>query len=477
MVKFSLLVYTGWILSGFVPLRGTFLLEILQLSHVFFMEIPHMHLLLLLHNLFFHARTNQTRMLLLTNIFSMLVHIYNSVVVVPSVLEKELNLDLKLSLQRKVTLLLNHTATFWRDFRFYNGTVKCEANIAYGDEGRFQSMDYYYRPAESSTSGSNGSQSEEQEVEDTPVLVGIHGGGWVSGSKSHLAGSTLMMEMANRGWKCFSINYRLSSAKHVKHPNHIDDVKAAIRFIRANHKRFKIHPTRSFFAVMGGSAGGHLAALAALTPTCMEETIDACVPLYGVFNIGEDFGVERGATPWQRFGSEIAGVVHESFLLSDDDHYHNQKKRFNALWRFLLLGEKQERITRESFHTASPIDNISSNHSLVLDRESPPPDDDVVTLKKKNCKFLFLHGKLDCMVSYKSTEEMVARMKKEKFHPPQNIHCAILPLTVHAFDIINGFKSKIVHTAIETFLTDCYQQHSQHYLPLHNVPELRLNHE
>ena len=76
-----------------------------------------------------------------------------------------------------------------------------------------------------------------------------------------LQGSALMSRLAEQGWVCLAINYRVSP--HNRWPRHITDVKTAIAWARANVDKFG--GDRNFVAVAGCSAGGHLAALAGLT--------------------------------------------------------------------------------------------------------------------------------------------------------------------------------------------------------------------
>jgi acetyl esterase/lipase len=87
-----------------------------------------------------------------------------------------------------------------------------------------------------------------------PLLIWIHGGGWEGGDK---AGFGAFASQVARGYAVASINYRYS--KHAVFPAQIHDAKAAVRFLRANAKKFNFDVTK--FGVGGGSAGGHLAAL------------------------------------------------------------------------------------------------------------------------------------------------------------------------------------------------------------------------
>jgi len=89
-----------------------------------------------------------------------------------------------------------------------------------------------------------------------PVILSIHGGAFKSGDKGD--GQVIpMLEGIKRGYAVVSINYRLSG--EAIFPAQIYDVKAAVRWIRANAKQFKLNPEK--IAAWGGSAGGHLASM------------------------------------------------------------------------------------------------------------------------------------------------------------------------------------------------------------------------
>jgi acetyl esterase/lipase len=89
-----------------------------------------------------------------------------------------------------------------------------------------------------------------------PLVIWIHGGGWSMGNKSAVE---LSLQMTCHGYAVASINYRLSGAGIF--PAQIFDVKAAIRYLRANAIALNVDPNR--IGVFGSSAGGHLASLAA----------------------------------------------------------------------------------------------------------------------------------------------------------------------------------------------------------------------
>ena len=121
-----------------------------------------------------------------------------------------------------------------------------------------------------------------------PVLLQVHGGAWMIGDKRE-QGRPLMRELASRGWVCVAINYRLSPKATM--PDHIVDVKRAIAWIREEIESYGGDP--DFICITGGSAGGHLSSLAALTANdprfqpgfeSVDTTVAACVPFYGVFD-------------------------------------------------------------------------------------------------------------------------------------------------------------------------------------------------
>ena len=87
-----------------------------------------------------------------------------------------------------------------------------------------------------------------------PVIVWVHGGAWLAGSKE---GGGPALSFVRKGYAVASINYRLS--QHARFPAQIEDCKAAIRWLRANARTYGLDPDH--IGVWGASAGGHLVAL------------------------------------------------------------------------------------------------------------------------------------------------------------------------------------------------------------------------
>lgn len=90
-----------------------------------------------------------------------------------------------------------------------------------------------------------------------PVVLFLHGGGWQGGSAIQF--SRQAMILAEAGYICACVEYRFSD--EAPFPAQIEDVKCAVRFLRAHAKQYNVDKGR--IAVAGGSSGGHLALLAA----------------------------------------------------------------------------------------------------------------------------------------------------------------------------------------------------------------------
>ncbi|MFO0959298.1 MAG: alpha/beta hydrolase [Isosphaeraceae bacterium] len=100
-----------------------------------------------------------------------------------------------------------------------------------------------------------------------PCVVFIHGGGWRAGSRREYREG--LFGSASQGIAAVSIQYRF--APRNTFPSQLDDVKSAVRFVREHAGKWKIDPDR--IAVMGGSAGAHLALL--LATTADEDPVDS----------------------------------------------------------------------------------------------------------------------------------------------------------------------------------------------------------
>ncbi len=145
-----------------------------------------------------------------------------------------------------------------------------------------------------------------------PVLVQVHGGGWTGGHRGW-QGRPLVHRLALQGWVVFDLEYRLSP--RATFPDQLTDLKRALAWIRATAAEHGADP--AFLAVAGGSAGGHLAALAALAagdPAYQpgfeeaDTSVQACVPVYGVHDLLDDAGRPK----WPYLASHVLKVTPEA---------------------------------------------------------------------------------------------------------------------------------------------------------------------
>jgi acetyl esterase/lipase len=175
-----------------------------------------------------------------------------------------------------------------------------------------------------------------------PVLLQVPGGAWTLNGKRPQA-YTLMSRMVELGWICVSINY--SRSPRCKFPAHLIDVKRAIAWVRENIADYGGDP--DFIAITGGSAGGHLASLAALTPNdpqfqpgfeTADTTVQAAVPYYGIYDFTDFDNLHEMVLPFleqfvikARYSDEP-----EKFRAASPISYANSE----APPFFVLAGEK-----------------------------------------------------------------------------------------------------------------------------------------
>lgn len=265
-------------------------------------------------------------------------------------------------------------------------------NLSYGEAGIRNHLDIWHR---------------EDLPKDgrAPVLVQIHGSAWVAGSKRG-QGYPLMAHMAERGWVCVAINYSLAPA--ARWPAHIVDVKRALAWVKREIGAYGGDP--DFVALTGGSAGGHLTALAALTPNepvfqpGFEEAdtaVVAAVPFYGVYDM---LGV-TGHAPAEQ----------EGFLTK------------------IVIGESPAQAP-QTWHDAAPISWL---------RPDAPP-------------FFILHGAIDTMTS-PAQARVFAEKLREVSHRP--VAYAELPGAQHMWEAVPSVRTAATVAAVDRFLTLVRRRH------------------
>lgn len=108
-----------------------------------------------------------------------------------------------------------------------------------------------------------------------PAVIVVHGGGWENGAKRSYE-KPLLPVLTDEGFAWFTINYRL--APQYKYPAAVEDVEAAVRWVRRHAKEYKVNAKR--IALAGESAGGHLVAMVGVRPA-KDTRVQAVVDFYG----------------------------------------------------------------------------------------------------------------------------------------------------------------------------------------------------
>lgn len=145
--------------------------------------------------------------------------------------------------------------------------VRTEHDVDYLGGGRKEKADLYL-PA------------EVKPGQKFPAIVIIHGGGWSGGEKRAAREINIGTTLAKNGYVGMSIDYALATKEGTTPtwPQNLHDCKTAVRWLRANAERLHVDPER--IGTIGGSAGGHLAAMLALTGA--KDGLDPAGP-YGEF--------------------------------------------------------------------------------------------------------------------------------------------------------------------------------------------------
>ncbi|NTW41486.1 MAG: alpha/beta hydrolase [Cellulomonadaceae bacterium] len=228
-------------------------------------------------------------------------------------------------------------------------------------------------------------RAADRHGEVLPLVVWIHGGGWEVGSPKHdwpfLTAAGSRSRIMGAGFALAMVTYRFSS--EATFPAQIDDVKAALRWLHRNADEIGVD--RRAFAVWGESAGGHLAALAALTSVAAsgwqdagreDETVAAAVVWYAP----SDFQTLQGQTP--------DGAIEDSAV----PH---------------LLGGPVEEV-REVAIAASPVTWVS--------RDAPP--------------MLLVHGTEDLLVPCEQSRRLADALREVG----ADVRLQLVPGADHGFD-------------------------------------------
>jgi acetyl esterase/lipase len=146
----------------------------------------------------------------------------------------------------------------------------------------------------------------------TPIVICIHGGGWKAGSRSSYV--HLGPLLAARGYAAFAIDYRLVKKDANRYPAAVDDVRAAVHYVREHAAELNADPAR--IVLLGDSAGGHLAALVGLTE---RPAVKAVVGVFGVYDLAAQWEHDLVSRPNDNIAQAFLGtaLVHNRRLYFD----------------------------------------------------------------------------------------------------------------------------------------------------------------
>lgn len=239
-----------------------------------------------------------------------------------------------------------------------------------------------------------------------PALMQVHGGGWVIGDKRE-QGLPLLGHMAAQGWVGFNVNYRLSPG--VGFPDHLIDLKRGLAWIREHADEYDVDP--DFICITGGSAGGHLAALMALTAgddrfqpgfESADTRVAAAVPFYGLYDFTTAGAFGRDLEVYKRF---LEPIVMKAFV-SDEP---------------------------EKFEDASPLHHL---------REDAPP-------------FLVVHGDRDTLAPVEDARRFTSALRAISNQP---VLYAEMHGAQHAFEIFPSPRAVRVIEGVERFLSTLWDR-------------------
>ena len=251
-------------------------------------------------------------------------------------------------------------------FAVRHPNVERIANIPYGDAGRWNLLDVYRHRSRPS---------------GCPTFVYLHGGGFFSGRKNKEA-RALLYRLASQGWLCISANYRLSPT--AQFPDHLIDTKKVIAWVRTNGHAYGADPSVVF--VGGSSAGGNLAATAALTPNeprfqpafeHVDTSVTAAISLYGYYGDYSD-SEELPSSPASYIHTEappffVAHGKNDTMVLVEDARAFVQTLRStssNTVVYAELPGGQHAFDLFESLRFASVIDGIEAFAAQIRSRSA-----------------------------------------------------------------------------------------------------------
>ncbi len=195
-------------------------------------------------------------------------------------------------------------------------------------------------------------------------MIIAHGGGWEAGDKVTYV-TPLFEPLAKAGFAWFSIDYRLTP--DVLHPAQLDDLRDAIRFVRANASRFNIDPNR--IALLGESASGQMVMQAAAV-NATDTAVAAVVSFYGVYDF--EPMVEEAPSPqrsllWRLFRLPTPDAPARATLRAHSPIHHVRR----GMPPVLLIHGTNERLWTQGQSMSRVLTDRGVPHELIALEGAP----------------------------------------------------------------------------------------------------------
>jgi acetyl esterase len=219
-------------------------------------------------------------------------------------------------------------------------------------------LDAYIPPVQRGVTGVRGATGP------FPAVIIAHGGGWEAGDKVTYV-TPLFEPLAKAGFAWFSIDYRLTP--DVLHPAQLDDLRDAIRFVRANATRFNIDPNR--IALLGESASGQMVMqVAAVNAT--DTAVAAVVSFYGVYDF--ELMVEGDPSPprsllWRLFRLPTLHAPARAVLRAHSPIHHVRR----GMPPVLLIHGTNERLWTQGQSMSRVLTDHGVPHELIALEGAP----------------------------------------------------------------------------------------------------------
>ena len=244
-----------------------------------------------------------------------------------------------------------------------------------------------------------------------PAILFVTGGGFINANRAN--GLQLREKLADAGYVVASINYRV--APTATFPQPLEDVKSAIRYLKANADKFGIDARR--VGIVGGSAGGYLSAMTGTTSGIktfdkgdnlnFDSTVRCAVDLYGISDptkIGADFP-------------------------ADIQKKHQSAGATEALWV-----------------NGSPVFG-GKDGGILADKEAAEKANPIHYISKSSAPMLLMHGTADTVVSPSQTDLLYQALQQkgiesERYVIPHAQHGGVYWVQDNVIDVITAFFNK-----------------------------------